>query len=202
MKRICVYCGSSPGSLAEYATAARHCGGVLANRKLTLVYGGGRVGLMGIVADAALAAGGEVIGVIPRRMIDHELAHGGLTTLIPVDSMHERKHKMAELADAFIALPGGIGTMEEFFEAFTWLQLDLHRKPVGLLNVAGFYTRLLDFLTHMQRHCFLKAEHLASLAVEEDPEALLDRLARFTPQSLGKWFDRKPADRATRTSEP
>src|ERR1035441_958216 len=119
VKRVCIYCGSSPGSLAEYAAAARHCGAVLAGRKLAVVYGGGNVGLMGILADAALAAGGEVIGVIPRRMIARELAHERVTSLIPVDSMHERKQKMADLSDAFIALPGGIGTMEELFEAFT-----------------------------------------------------------------------------------
>jgi hypothetical protein len=119
MKRVCIYCGSSPGSLPEYAAAARHCGTVLAGRGLTVVYGGGNVGLMGILADAALAAGGEVIGIIPRRMIARELAHAGVTSLIPVNSMHERKQKMADLADAFLALPGGIGTMEELFEAFT-----------------------------------------------------------------------------------
>src|ERR1035438_8661926 len=142
MKRVCIFCGSSPGLLPEYATAARQCGAVLAQRGLTLVYGGGNVGLMGIVADAALAAGGEVIGVIPRRMAAREVAHGGVTSLIAVGSMHERKQKMADLSDAFVALPGGIGTMEELFEAFTWLQLDLHHQPVGLLNVDRKSTRL------------------------------------------------------------
>ncbi len=192
MKRVCIYCGSSPGSLAEYSAAARRCGTVLAARNLTIVYGGGKVGLMGVVADAALAAGGEVIGVIPRNMIARDLAHEGLTSLIAVDSMHERKQKMADLSDAFIALPGGIGTMEELFEAFTWLQLDLHRKPVGLLNVCGFYAPLLEFLAHIQRERFLKQEHLDSLVVEADIETLLDKFARFDPQPLGKWIDRTP----------
>ncbi len=150
---------------------------------------------MGIVADAALAAGGEVIGVIPRRMIAHELGHEGVTSLIAVDSMHERKQKMADLADGFIALPGGIGTMEELFEAFTWLQLDLHHKPVGLLNVAGFYDPLLEFLAHMRGQRFLKAEHLETLLVEDTVERLLDRFAQFDHKPLGKWIDRKLTDR-------
>lgn len=192
MKRVCIYCGSSPGSLPEYAAAARHCGTVLAGRGLTVVYGGGNVGLMGILADAALAAGGEVIGIIPRQMIARELGHAGVTSLIPVDSMHQRKQKMADLADAFLALPGGIGTMEELFEAFTWLQLDIHHKPVGLLNVAGYYDRLIEFLAHMQRQRFLKPQHFESLLVEDNVERLLDRFARFDHQPVGKWMDRKP----------
>ncbi len=195
MKRICIYCGSSPGSLPAYAAAARHSGTVLAERGLAVVYGGGNVGLMGILADAALAAGGQVIGVIPRRMIARELGHSGVTSLIAVDSMHERKQKMADLSDAFIALPGGIGTMEELFEAFTWLQLDLHRKPVGLLNVAGFYDRLVEFLAHMRSERFLKPEHLETLVVEDTIERLLDRLARFKPRPIGKWMDRKQPGR-------
>jgi uncharacterized protein (TIGR00730 family) len=192
MKRVCIFCGSSPGSLPEYATAARHCGAVLAKRGLTLVYGGGNVGLMGIVADAALAAGGEVIGVIPRRMVARELAHGGVTSLIAVETMHERKHKMAELSDAFLALPGGIGTMEELFEVFTWLQLGLHHKPVGLLNVARYYDALLEFLTHMRGQRFLKPQHFDTLLVEESVEGLLDRFTRFNHKPVGKWMDRKP----------
>jgi uncharacterized protein (TIGR00730 family) len=191
MKRVCIYCGSSPGSLPEYSAAARRCGTVLATRGLTVVYGGGNVGLMGILADASLAAGGEVIGVIPRRMIARELAHERVTSLIAVDSMHERKQRMADLSDAFIALPGGIGTMEELFEAFTWLQLDLHRKPVGLLNVSGFYAPLVEFLSHMEQQRFLKTAHLKTLFVEEDIERLLDKFGGFVPQPLGKWIDRK-----------
>jgi uncharacterized protein (TIGR00730 family) len=192
MKRVCIFCGSSPGSLPEYATAARRCGTILAQRGLTLVYGGGNVGLMGIVADAALAASGEVIGVIPRRMVARELAHGGVTSLIAVDTMHERKHKMAELSDAFLALPGGIGTMEELFEVFTWLQLGLHNKPVGLLNVAGYYNALLEFLSHMRSQRFLKPQHFDTLLVEESVEGLLDRFARFNHKPVGKWMDRQP----------
>jgi uncharacterized protein (TIGR00730 family) len=195
MKRVCIYCGSSPGSLAEYAAAARHCGTVLAGRKLAVVYGGGNVGLMGIVADAALAAGGEVIGVIPRRMIARELGHQGVTSLIPVDSMHERKQKMADLSDAFIALPGGIGTMEELFEAFTWLQLDLHHKPVGLLNVSGYYDALLEFLAHMRSQRFLKPEHFDTLLVDDNVEGLLDKFAAFDHKPLGKWFEIIPTTR-------
>jgi uncharacterized protein (TIGR00730 family) len=192
MKRVCIYCGSSPGSLPEYAAAARHCGTVLAKRGITVVYGGGNVGLMGLLADAALAAGGEVIGIIPRRMIARELGHAGVTSLIPVDSMHQRKQKMADLADAFLALPGGIGTMEELFEAFTWLQLGIHHKPVGLLNVAGFYDRLIEFLAHMKEQRFLKPRHFVSLLVEDDVGRLLDRFAGFNYQPARRWIDRKP----------
>jgi hypothetical protein len=177
--------------LPEYVRAARHCGAVFAKRGLTLVYGGGNVGLMGVLADAALAAGGEVIGVIPRKMITRDLGHNGITSLIPVNSMHERKQKMADLSDGFIALPGGIGTMEELFEAFTWLQLGLHHKPVGLLNIAGFYDHLVEFLAHMRAQRFLKREHLETLVVEDTVERLLDRLARFNHQPVGKWMDKK-----------
>ena len=151
---------------------------------------------MGIVADAALAAGGEVIGIIPRRMIARELGHGGITQLVPVDTMHERKHQMAELSDGFIALPGGIGTMEELFEAFTWLQLDLHHKPVGLLNVAGYYDRLVEFLAHMKEQRFLKPEHLDTLHVDESIERLLNRFAQYDHKPIGKWIDRQPAKKA------
>ena len=147
---------------------------------------------MGILADAALAAGGEVIGIIPRSMVARELGHNGVTSLIPVNSMHERKQRMADLADAFLALPGGIGTMEELFEAFTWLQLGLHDKPVGLLNVAGFYDRLVGFLAHMRDERFLKARHFECLLVEDNVERLLDRFARFNHQPVGKWMDRLP----------
>jgi uncharacterized protein (TIGR00730 family) len=179
--------------LTEYASAAQQCGQLLAQRGVTLVYGGGNVGLMGIVADAALAAGGEVIGVIPRHLIQRELAHHGLTTLIPVDTMHERKFKMAELADGFLALPGGIGTLEELFEAFTWLQLDLHTKPVGLLNTAGYYQMLLEFLTYMQDQRFLKPVHLQTLLVDSDLPALLQKMAAFTPRPVAKWMGDGPA---------
>ena len=189
MKRVCIYCGSSPGLLPEYAAAARHCGTGLAQRGLAVVYGGGNVGLMGILADAALAAGGEVIGVIPRQMMVRELGHESVTTLIPVNSMHERKKQMADLADAFIALPGGIGTMEELFEAFTWQQLGIHRKPVGLLNVAGYYDALIAFLAHMCEQRFLKKEHLEVLLVDATIEGLVERFARFDHKLVSKWWD-------------
>jgi uncharacterized protein (TIGR00730 family) len=177
MPRICIYSGSSFGASAEYAAAAAAFGAACARRGLGIVYGGGSVGLMGVLADSALAAGGEVIGVIPRTMIAEERAHHGLTELIPVDSMHERKDCMAQLADSFVALPGGIGTLEEVIEVFTWLQLGLHLKPVGLLNVGGFYDPLLQLLDHMRDERFLTPAHRAMLTVERDSESLLDRLA-------------------------
>ncbi len=197
MKRICVFCGSSPGLAPEYTAAARECGALLAQRGLTLVYGGGRVGLMGVLADAALAAGGEVIGVIPRQFIQREVAHHGVSSLMAVDTMHERKFQMAELSDAFVALPGGIGTMEELFEAFTWLQLGIHCKPVGLLNIAGFYDPLLRFLDHMRQQRFLKPDHLDTLLVDENLEALLDRFAGFVPRPIPKWIDREEGPTTT-----
>ncbi|HYG34564.1 MAG TPA: TIGR00730 family Rossman fold protein [Clostridia bacterium] len=192
MKRICIFCGSNSGTLKEYSLAAEACGRLLAKRGLTLVYGGGNVGLMGILADAVLEAGGEVIGVIPRKLIEKEVAHHGISSLIPVDTMHERKFRMAELADAFVALPGGIGTMEELFEAFTWSQLGFHTKPVGLLNTAGFYEPLLAFLRQMEQQRFLKPEHLETLLVHHEFEALLDKLADSKPSGEGKWIDKAP----------
>jgi uncharacterized protein (TIGR00730 family) len=176
MIRICVYSGSSFGASPSYAEAANAFGAACARRGLGIVYGGGGVGLMGMLADAALAAGGEVIGVIPRTMIAEERAHRRLTELIAVDSMHERKMRMAELSDAFAALPGGIGTLEEVVEVFTWLQLGLHLKPVGLLNTGGFYEPLLSLLAHMRDEQFLTPDHHAMLSVEREPEPLLDRL--------------------------
>jgi len=176
MTRICVYSGSSFGASPVYAEAASAFGAMCARRGLGIVYGGGGVGLMGVLADAALAAGGEVIGVIPRAMIAEERAHRGLTELIAVDSMHERKMKMAGLSNAFAALPGGIGTLEEVVEVFTWLQLGLHLKAVGLLNVGGFYDPLLKLLAHMRDEHFLLPDHHAMLSVEGEPEALIERL--------------------------
>jgi uncharacterized protein (TIGR00730 family) len=183
MPRICVYSGSSMGASPEYATAAAAFATGCARRGLGVVYGGGSTGLMGVLADAALAAGGEVIGVIPHAMIAEERAHHRLTQLIPVESMHERKHRMAQLSDFFVALPGGIGTLEEVIEIFTWLQLGLHLKPVGLLNVDGFYNPLLQLLDHMCNERFLTPAHRAMLTVEREAESLLDRLAviKHTP---------------------
>jgi len=177
MTRICVYAGSSFGASPEYAAVAAAFGAACAARGLTIVYGGGNVGLMGVLADSALAAGGRVIGVIPRAMIAEERAHLGLTELIAVDTMHERKHRMAQLADSFVALPGGIGTLEEVVEVFTWLQLGLHLKPVGILNAFCFYDLLLQFFEHMRAERFLTAAHYSMLSVACDADSLLDQLA-------------------------
>lgn len=190
MKRVLVFCGSSPGARPEYAQAAAQLGLALAGRELGLVYGGASVGLMGAVADAALSAGGEVIGVIPQRLVDREVAHGGLSDLRVVQTMHQRKALMAELSDAVIALPGGTGTLDELFELFTWSQLGLHAMPIGLLDVAGYWQPLLAFLDHAVRERFLRADHRETLLVASDPEALLDRLAAHTPVLRDKWLDR------------
>ncbi len=187
MKRICVYCGSSSGADPAHRAAAEHLGALLATRGIGLVYGGGNVGLMGIVADAVLRVGGEVIGVIPMRRSWHGFATPGVTKLHVVGSMHERKQLMADLSDGFIAMPGGIGTLEELFETFTWLQLGFHTKPVGLLNVAGFYDHMLAFLRHATAERFMRPAHLDALLVDTDPPALLARMAAFRAPELGKW---------------
>ena len=184
MKRVCVFCGSASGGRAEYAEAARALAGELARRGLGLVYGGGSVGLMGVLADASLAAGVKVIGVIPRPLASRELLHSDLTELRLVDSMHERKATMASLADAFIALPGGLGTLEELLEVLTWSQLGIHRKPVGILNVAGYWSALVQLLDHAAHERFVRREYLAFLLVADTPTALLDQLATWTPPSL------------------
>jgi uncharacterized protein (TIGR00730 family) len=177
MPRICVYSGSSFGASPEYAKAAAAFATACVQRDLGVVYGGSSAGLMGVLADAALAAGGEVIGVMPHTMIAEERAHRGLSQLIVVESMHQRKHRMAQLSDFFVALPGGIGTLEEVIEIFTWLQLGLHLNPVGLLNVCGFYDPLLRLLDHLRNEQFLTPAHRAMLTVERDSESLLERLA-------------------------
>ncbi|NTV07448.1 MAG: TIGR00730 family Rossman fold protein, partial [Chlorobium limicola] len=179
MKSICVYCGSSPGILPEYAAAATQFGRLLALRGIELVFGGGNVGLMGAVADGALDAGGRVTGVIPRRLQEKEVAHKNLTELHCVSSMHERKTMMADLSDAFVALPGGIGTLEEIFEVYTWTQLGFHRKPCAFLNVAGFYSGLFSFLEFMVEQRFVKDEHYRSLIVDSDGARLIDRIAAY-----------------------
>ena len=194
MKRVLVFCGSSPGRLPEYAERAGELGSLLAQRGLATVYGGASVGLMGAVADAALAAGGEVIGVIPRRLVELEIAHAGLSELRIVETMHERKALMAELSDAVIALPGGTGTLDELFELFTWSQLGLHRKPIGLLDVADYWRALLAFLEHAVGERFLMAEHLKTLLVERDAAALVDRLGSYQHLVRDKWLDRRPSD--------
>jgi uncharacterized protein (TIGR00730 family) len=190
MQRLCVFCGSSPGANSQYAELARHLGALLARRGLGLVYGGGNVGLMGLLADAVVRGGGQVIGVIPQSLVDREVAHSGLSDLRVVGSMHERKALMAELADGFVALPGGIGTLEEFCEILTWAQLGLHQKPCGLINVAGYFDRLMGFLDHAVSERFLRPEHRAMVLVEADPETLLDRFAAHRPPQLEKWIDR------------
>ena len=188
MKRVCVYCGSSLGNQKIYREMAEAMGALLARRGIGLVYGGGNVGLMGVVADAALAAGGEVIGVIPRALADREIAHAGVTDLRVVDSMHTRKALMAELSDAFIAMPGGVGTFEEFFEAVTWTQLGVHRKPCGLLNVGGFYAPLAAFIDQAVTEGFIKPIHRAMIVVDDDPERLLNSLASMELPDVPKWI--------------
>jgi len=190
LRRIAVFCGSSPGARSEYRDVAAAFGRLLATRGVGLVFGGGRVGLMGVLADATLAAGGEAVGVIPRALWDLEVGHAGLTELRVVDSMHERKAMMAELADAFVALPGGIGTLEELFEVWTWAQLGLHAKPCGLLDVAGYFAPLAAFLDHAVAERFLRPEHRAMLAIAADAEALLAALGRYEPADVSKWIDR------------
>ena len=188
MKRICVFCGSSAGARPEYADAARALGQALVGEGLGLVYGGGRVGLMGILADAVLAAGGEAIGVIPHALLRREVGHAGLSELQVVDSMHTRKARMADLADAFIALPGGFGTLEEFCEVLTWSQLGIHPKPCGLLNVAGYYDTLLALFDHALAEGFLRAPHRAMVLEETDPLRLLHRLREHRPPAAEKWI--------------
>jgi uncharacterized protein (TIGR00730 family) len=185
VQRVCVYCGSRPGDDPIYAATAEELARLAVARGLGIVYGGGKVGLMGVVADAALDAGGEVIGVIPRLLADREVAHGGLTELRIVDSMHARKQQMTDLSDAFVILPGGIGTLDELVEAFTWTQLLIHDKPIALLNVAGYYDRLLAFLDHAVQSDFLVAEQRATLIVRDRPQELLDELTAWYP---GKRF--------------
>jgi uncharacterized protein (TIGR00730 family) len=190
MQSVCVFCGSSFGDKPIYRELAERLGRTLANRGLTLVYGGGNVGLMGVVADAALEAGGRVIGVIPQALVDWEVAHDGLTELIVVQSIHERKARMAEASDAFIALPGGYGTFEEFCEVLTWSQLGLHRKPCGVLNVEGYYDPLLALFERAVQDRFLAAEQRDLVLADTDVNALLDRVASYQPVEVMKRFDR------------
>lgn len=190
LKAVCVYCGSSPGLKPEYSRVACAFGAFLAGQGIVTVYGGGNVGLMGAVADGALSVNGQVVGVIPRALMEKELAHAGLTELIVVESMHERKLEMARRADAFVALPGGIGTLEEIFEVFTWTQLGFHLKPCAFLNVAGFYTPLIAFLEQVVAQGFLKTEHLSSVVVDDDMARLVTRLAAYEHVDYAKWSGR------------
>jgi uncharacterized protein (TIGR00730 family) len=192
MRRLCVFCGSSPGARPSYGEAADQLGRLLVAEGIGLVYGGGHVGLMGRLADAVLAEGGEAIGVMPEALVAREIAHTGLSDLRVVGSMHERKASMAELADGFVALPGGLGTVEELFEVYTWAQLGLHRKPCALLDVDGYYEGIASFLEHAVAERFLRAEHRSMLIVERAPRVLLDRLERFEPEAVApKWIDRE-----------
>jgi uncharacterized protein (TIGR00730 family) len=190
MKRISVFAGSSAGSQPVYRAAAQGLGRALAARRVALVYGGAQVGLMGVLADAVLDAGGDVIGVIPESLCTKEVAHHGLSDLRVVTSMHERKALMADLADAFVALPGGWGTLDEFFEALTWGQLGLHQKPCGLLNVQGYFDQLLSFLAYSIDQGFVGAEHASMLSVAESPDGLIEMLAGYQPRMVEKWITR------------
>ncbi len=191
MKRICVFCGSSPGSRPEYRAAAEEMAAELVRREIGLVYGGGNVGLMGILADAVLGAGGEAQGVIPEHLMALEVGHRGLTKLHVVHTMHERKALMADLSDSFVALPGGFGTLEEFCEVVTWTQLGLHAKPCGILNVLGFYSPLLRMFDHAVEGRFLKPENRALVLARDQPADLLQALEEWRPSHVEKWLDRE-----------
>lgn len=193
MRSIGVFCGSNTGTGTAYAEAARALARAIAARGIRLVYGGGSIGLMGELGAAALAAGGHVIGVTPRRLVESEVVHRGLTELRVVETMLERKALMAELSDAFIALPGGLGTLDELFEMLTWSQLGIHRKPCALLDVDEYYGKLAEFLDHAVARRFITPQHRAMLIVERDAESVLDRLASTPLPDVSKWMDRKPA---------
>lgn len=191
MKRICIFCASSPGNRPEYAAAAKEMATELVNRKIGLVYGGSKVGLMGVLADAVLGAGGEAVGVIPKNLMEREVGHAGLSKLHVVQSMHERKALMADLSDAFIALPGGFGTLEEFCEVVTWSQLGLHAKPCGILNVLEYYSPLLAMFDHAVEERFLKPENRALVLARASPAELLRALEQWRPLRVEKWLDRE-----------
>ncbi len=189
-RRIAVYCGSTGGVGNQYLEAARETGRYLAEHEIEVVYGGGRVGMMGAVANAALAAGGKVYGVIPEKLKTREIAHDGLTQLHVVDGMHTRKTMMANMADAFIALPGGWGTLEEIFEVVTWTQLNYHKKPVGILNVRSYYDHLIKFLDHAATEGFIRPIHRPLLSSSDSLEVLLDRMAKTAIPDIGRWIDK------------
>jgi uncharacterized protein (TIGR00730 family) len=193
MKRLCVYCGSRPGSQPDYTEAAKRLARALVRRNIEVVYGGASVGTMGVLANAVLAEGGHVIGIIPQAILGREVVHRGLSDLRVVTSMHERKTLMAELSDGFIALPGGLGTLDEVFEILTWGQLGLHQKPCGLLNIRDYYRGLIDFLDHAVAEKFIADVHRAMLLVEEEQERLLDRFERYQAPTVAKWVDRASA---------
>ena len=193
IKAVCVYCGSSNGAKPVYAEAAKAFGRALVEADMSLVYGGGRVGLMGLIADEVLACGGRAVGVIPELLLNKEVGHTDLTELHVVPDMHERKKKMADLSDAFVAMPGGVGTFEELFEVYTWAQLGYHRKPVALLDVDGYYDPLLAMLRHTVEEGFMRAAYLDMLQVAGDPAAMIALLQRFVPTVRDKWTEKRNA---------
>jgi uncharacterized protein (TIGR00730 family) len=190
MNRICVFCGTNPGSRTEYAAAARELGQLLAQQEIELVYGGASVGIMGELADSVQEHGGHVTGIIPQQLVEKEAAHTGIPNLIVVASMHQRKSQMADMSDGFIALPGGIGTLEGFFEILTWGQLGIHAKPSGILNVKGYFDGLTAFLDHAVREGFLTQEHRDHIVIETDPRRLLERMKAYTPPEGEKFMGR------------
>lgn len=191
LKKICVYCGSNPGNSSEFLESARQLAQQLVQRKISLVYGGASVGIMGEIADTVMDNGGEVIGVIPQALVDKEVSHPGLTELKVVSSMHERKQVMADLSQGFIALPGGLGTLEEIFEVLTWAQLGFHQKPCALLNVRGYYDHLTQFLDHAVAQGFIADTHRKMLLVEQDPQHLLDIMTDYSAPAMDKWISRE-----------
>ncbi|MCA1323103.1 TIGR00730 family Rossman fold protein [Herbaspirillum sp. alder98] len=191
MKSICVYCGSSPGASPAYAEAARQLAREMVKNNIALVYGGGNVGLMGIIATEIMQLGGEATGVIPKALLDKELGHHGLTRLHIVKDMHERKAMMAELADGFVAMPGGMGTLEELFEVLTWAQLGFHYKPISLYNVEGFYDNLIAFVDHLVSQRFVSNDQSGLMMHESDPAQLIERFKTFSPSYKTKWADRE-----------
>jgi len=193
MRSICIFCGSNPGRGAVYAEATRALVRALAQANIRIVFGGGKVGLMGVIAETALAEKAQVIGVTPRKLLEHEVVHTGLTELHVADTMAERKALMADMADAFITLPGGFGTLDELFEMMTLTQLGVQRKACGLLNVAGFYDRMIGFIDHAVDERFIRSEHRDMIVVDDDPQRLISRLRSWTLPDVSKWMDRKPA---------
>ena len=189
MKRICVYCGSAVGASSVYVQMAEKLAIELVKRNIELVYGGAQLGVMGSIANSVLAAGGSVIGVLPVGLFRTEVPHDGLTQLIEVSSLHERKAKMAEISDAFIALPGGLGTLEELFEILTWAQLGLHKNPVGILNVNGFYDKMLDYLDHAVAEKFIRLQHREMIVVDADIESMFEKFSQYEPPIGQKWVD-------------
>ena len=192
LRSICIFCGSNTGRGDIYAQAARDLVHAIATAGFRIVFGGGKVGLMGVVAETAIAAGAYVIGVTPRRLLEHEVVHTGLTELHIAESMHERKVMMARMADAFIVLPGGMGTLDEMFETLTLTQLGVHRKACGLLNIAGFYDLLMGFLDHLVDERFIRAEHRDMIIVDDDPARMIARLQAWSLPQVSKWMDRRP----------